>query len=171
MPRMLIGCFLGSRPMAGRQTLDLLIGVRILSPQSSGVPERSKIFWGAHLVPSSRGLGRGPLKAKTRVRIPLGPPARLSDPRSLSVSSLSHHRTRGCAHRERSSSEEKCLSRNEREHERKEQSIRGSAQVLFPEGQRDRGVLQRSSLNKTIVLYLASFTKKHYLLFHTDRSQ
>ena len=25
--------FLGSRPMAGRQTLDLLIGVRILSPQ------------------------------------------------------------------------------------------------------------------------------------------
>ncbi len=26
------------------------------------------------LVPSSRGLGRGPLKAKTRVRLPLGPP-------------------------------------------------------------------------------------------------
>ena len=25
-------------------------------------------------VPSSRGLGRGPLKAKTRVRLPLGPP-------------------------------------------------------------------------------------------------
>ncbi len=47
--------------MAGRQTLDLLIGVRILSPQP-------------FVVPSSRGLGRGPLKAKTRVRIPLGPP-------------------------------------------------------------------------------------------------
>ena len=47
--------------MAGRQTLDLLIGVRILSPQP-------------YMVPSSSGLGRGPLKAKTRVRFPLGPP-------------------------------------------------------------------------------------------------
>ena len=27
-------------------------------------------------VPSSRGLGRGPLKAKTRVRLPLGPPTK-----------------------------------------------------------------------------------------------
>ncbi len=50
--------------MAVRQTLDLLIGVRILSPQI-------KLN---RMVPSSRGLGRGPLKAKTRVRIPLGPP-------------------------------------------------------------------------------------------------
>ena len=47
--------------MVGRQALDLLTGVRILSPQPN-------------TVPSSRGLGRGPLKAKTRVRIPLGPP-------------------------------------------------------------------------------------------------
>ncbi len=31
----------------------------------------------SHLVPSSRGLGRGPLKAKTRVRIPLGPPIKI----------------------------------------------------------------------------------------------
>ena len=46
--------------MVGRQALDLLTGVRILSPQP--------------LVPSSRGLGRGPLKAVTRVRIPLGLP-------------------------------------------------------------------------------------------------
>ena len=28
----------------------------------------------AIMVPSSSGLGRGPLKAKTRVRLPLGPP-------------------------------------------------------------------------------------------------
>lgn len=28
----------------------------------------------AKRVPSSRGLGRSPLKAKTRVQIPLGPP-------------------------------------------------------------------------------------------------
>ncbi len=30
------------------------------------------------MVPSSRGLGRGPLKAATRVRIPLGSPMQAS---------------------------------------------------------------------------------------------
>ncbi len=46
--------------MAGQQTLDLPVGVRVLSPQ--------------YVVPSSSGPGRGPLKAETRVRLPLGPP-------------------------------------------------------------------------------------------------
>jgi hypothetical protein len=33
------------------------------------------------LSPSSRGLGRGPFKAKTRVRIPLGAPTTKARPR------------------------------------------------------------------------------------------
>jgi tRNA (guanine-N7-)-methyltransferase len=67
---------LGSRPTAGRQTLDLLIGVRILSPQ----PKFFNYYLPV-LVPSSRGPGRSPLKAKTRVRIPLGPPATITTTR------------------------------------------------------------------------------------------
>lgn len=48
--------------MAGRLTLDQVILVRIQVPQ----PESK--------APSTSGLGRNPLKVKTRVRIPLGLP-------------------------------------------------------------------------------------------------
>ena len=34
----------------------------------------SALFPPHHTAPSSSGLGRGPLKAETRVRVPLGPP-------------------------------------------------------------------------------------------------
>ena len=40
----------------------------------------------AKLAPSSSGLGRGPLKAETRVRFPLGPPKRTSGARLASTS-------------------------------------------------------------------------------------
>src|SRR5690349_6209773 len=33
-----------------------------------------RVQHGSRAAPSSRGLGHGPLKAETRVRIPLGPP-------------------------------------------------------------------------------------------------
>src|SRR5205823_3637180 len=51
--------------MVGRRVLAPVMGVRALLPQPS-----SRV-WPA---PSSRGPGHGPLKAETRVRIPLGPP-------------------------------------------------------------------------------------------------
>ena len=52
--------------MVGRGALDPVVEVQILLSQ----PRLS-----SHLAaPSSRGLGHGPLKAETRVRIPLGPP-------------------------------------------------------------------------------------------------
>src|SRR6266850_4852747 len=51
--------------MVGRRVLAPVMGVRALLPQPLTVD------WAA---PSSRGLGHGPLKAETRVRIPLGPP-------------------------------------------------------------------------------------------------
>src|SRR5438477_8005377 len=55
---------LGDRLGVGRQVLALVAGVRILLPQPV---QRCT-------APSSRGPGHGPLKAETRVRIPLGPP-------------------------------------------------------------------------------------------------
>src|SRR2546425_4846290 len=51
--------------MVGRRVLAPVMGVRALLPQPLTVD------WPA---PSSRGPGHGPLKAETRVRIPLGPP-------------------------------------------------------------------------------------------------
>src|SRR2546422_11683107 len=51
--------------MVGRRVLAPVMGVRALLPQPLTVN------WPA---PSSRGPGHGPLKAETRVRIPLGPP-------------------------------------------------------------------------------------------------
>jgi hypothetical protein len=54
---------LGDRLGVGRQVLALVAGVRILLPQPTH-----------DTAPSSRGPGHGPLKAETRVRIPLGPP-------------------------------------------------------------------------------------------------
>src|SRR5436305_7655721 len=51
--------------MVGRRVLAPVMGVRALLPQPS-----SRV-WPA---PSSRGPGHGPLKAETRVQIPLGPP-------------------------------------------------------------------------------------------------
>src|SRR5882724_5344494 len=51
--------------MVGRRVLAPVMGVRALLPQPLTVD------WAA---PSSRGPGHGPLKAETRVRIPLGPP-------------------------------------------------------------------------------------------------
>src|SRR5450759_86148 len=49
------------------------------SPRPSGTPCRSRPPLGS---PSSRGLGRGPFKAKTRVRIPLGNETRVP-PRAI----------------------------------------------------------------------------------------
>ncbi len=75
--------------MAGQQTLALLVGVRILSPQPFGLTidyflltilrkienlqsEIDNIKY--NLVPSSSGPGRRPLTPVTRVRLPLGLP-------------------------------------------------------------------------------------------------
>src|SRR5438093_2144519 len=55
--------------MVGRRVLAPVMGVRALLPQPLTVD------WPA---PSSRGPGHGPLKAETRVRIPLGPPPKNS---------------------------------------------------------------------------------------------
>ena len=55
---------MGSRPTAGHQTLDLVIGVRI--PASQQISRRS-LFEMAH---SSSGLGRWPLTSATGVRVP-----------------------------------------------------------------------------------------------------
>ncbi len=59
--------------MVGQQTLDLYAGVRILPPQPEFSLENlyPDLF---NVAPSSSGLGHRPLKAKTRIRIPSGPP-------------------------------------------------------------------------------------------------
>lgn len=55
---------MGSRPTAGHQTLDLVIGVRIPASQRNS---RRSLFDMAH---SSSGLGRWPLTSATGVRVP-----------------------------------------------------------------------------------------------------
>src|SRR6185312_2930343 len=66
--------------MVGRQVLALVMGVRALHPQpflafpASWPRSDRRVQHGSRAAPSSRGLGHGPLKAETRVRIPLGPP-------------------------------------------------------------------------------------------------
>ncbi len=74
---------MGDRLVVGRVALDHVAGVRILLPQPL-LPAARLVVYAA---PSSRGLGHGPLKAETRVRIPLGPPTRIrwSFPRKISV--------------------------------------------------------------------------------------
>src|SRR6266508_3511809 len=65
--------------MVGRGALDPVVEVRVLlsQPLLSSHPA----------APSSRGLGHGPLKAETRVRLPLGPPTWIHSgfPQSVSV--------------------------------------------------------------------------------------
>src|SRR5438034_891670 len=60
--------------MVGRRVLAPVMGVRALLPQ----PHQRRA------APSSRGPGHGPLKAETRVRIPLGPP-RTTSPKLLQL--------------------------------------------------------------------------------------
>src|SRR6266542_3290056 len=78
--------------MVGRGALDPVVEVRVLLSQP--------LLLSHPAAPSSRGLGHGPLKAETRVRIPLGPPPFGSTtPRSIRPMEHSavnsHHRPPG----------------------------------------------------------------------------